>query len=165
MDFIYGVSLYKYQRLISPIAGKKNFKELGTMLKRVTMLKSTNDRLQIMLKIVNKFSLIPKQSNKEICELFSQFLHMFMLGWFEGECWYALNTLLRAPLTQTYSICETGVELKFGSVMDEVSQILTDSYTFGGNLGLISCLFDLLVFVNSYLLPIVHHKTIFCVAH
>ena len=88
-----------------------------------------------------------------------------MLGWFEGECWYALNTLLRAPLTQTYSICETGVELKFGSVMDEVSQILADDYTLGGNLGLISCLFDLLVFVNSYLLPIVHHKTIFCVAH
>ena len=100
------------------------------MLKRVTMLKSTNDRVQILLQIVNKFMLMPLKSNLEICKLFALLLHMFVLGWVEGECLNALNTFVRAPL---FSKCEGGIELVIGSVLDLVVQVTADDYTFGGN--------------------------------
>ena len=65
--------------------------------------------------------------------MFALFLHMFVLGWFEGECLYALNTFVRAPLTQSYAIRENGLELNIGTVMDEVVRITADDYTFGGS--------------------------------
>ena len=117
------------------------------MLKRVTMLKSTNDRVQILLQIVNKFMLMPLKSNLEICKLFALLLHMFVLGWVEGECLNALNTFVRAPL---FSKCEGGIELEIvGSVMDQAEYVYEYDYMFGGNQFFILSAVDLFfIFLN-----------------
>jgi hypothetical protein len=122
----------QYYRLYSPSSGKKNFKELGNMVKRLTMLKATGDRLQVLLRIINNFSLIPQHSNKEVSELFGVFLHTFMRGWFEGECEFATNTLMQATLAESFTIYKLKVE--FVSVMQQVQEVLVEGYTLGDDL-------------------------------
>lgn len=126
----YGVKTY---RVVSPAISKRNFRELGVALKRLTMLKATHDRLIVIFKFISNFSLIPQCSNKEICELFAIFLHTFMFGWFEGESEFAIITLMRTPLGDLLSNDREQKDV-FSSVMTQVQTVLHDDYNLGDDL-------------------------------
>jgi len=92
---------------------KHNFREVGVMMKRITMLKSTSTRLSIAYSLLHRINLlVGSGSSEQLMRGLAIYFHAFVKGWRSDECVNAARCIV-------YNIAS------------EISTLLQDSYKLG----------------------------------
>ena len=82
---------------LNPKMARENFYQLGLMMKQLTCLRPTNQKMEISGKLLSCVSIHDKSSpNCEFMNLCGIFLHSFVKGWEIDDCQLASVTLIKA---------------------------------------------------------------------